>query len=315
MLGFCIEASHERGLGHLYRTLNCIDYLATQGEQSIVMVNDYPQVAMILGQRSVAHVTVNLSNAQSDWETPLIKDFGISVWINDRLDTDSRHAAHVKKNGIGLVTFDDRGTGAALADLHFAPLVFSGQDKLQGKRVLTGIRYLALNREIDVCKRRRDRLDSILVTLGGSDTYGVTVKVVNLLKTLHRGATVVVGPAFQHHAELEQAMNANFSLKRGVPSLIQEFVQHDLAITGGGITPFEANASGLPCIIVANEPHEIETGQYLAEIGSSVFAGYYREIDDKIFTDQLNIEKMSRTGMEKIGTDGVDNIFRLIFSL
>jgi spore coat polysaccharide biosynthesis predicted glycosyltransferase SpsG len=315
VIGFCIEASHARGLGHLYKTLNCIDYLATQGEPYIVMVNDDPRATTILAQRGVAYVTVDPSRAQGDWETALIKEFGIRVWINDRLDTDAGHAARVKKNGIGLVTFDDRGAGAALADLHFAPLVFSGQDRLQGKRVFTGTRYLALNREIDACKRRRQSLNSIVVTLGGSDTYGVTVQVVNLVKTLNRGATVIVGPAFQHQAELEGAMDANFSLKREVPSLIREFVQYDLAITGGGITPFEANASGLPCIIVANEPHEIEIGQYLAEIGSSVFAGYYREIVDQLFTDQLNIEKMSQAGMEKIGTDGVDNIFRLIFSL
>jgi spore coat polysaccharide biosynthesis predicted glycosyltransferase SpsG len=317
VLGFCIEASHARGLGHLYRTLVFIDYLAAQGEPYIVMVNGDPLAAKILAQSAVAYVTVNLSDFQSDWETALIKDFGIRVWINDRLDTDSRHAAQVKKNGTLLVTFDDWGTGAALADLHFAPLVFSGQDKLRGKRVLTGPRYLALNREIDACKRRRDRLDSILVTLGGSDTYGVTVQVVNLLKTQHRGATVVVGPAFRHQAELEQAMDANFRLKRGVPSLVQEFVRHDLAITGGGVTPFEANASGLPCIIVASELREIEIGQYLATAGSSVFAGYYREIDESLFSmgPGLNLKEMSRKGMAAIGTDGALNIFREIQAL
>ena len=317
VLGFCIEASHARGLGHLYKTLNFIDYLATQGEPYIVMVNDDPQAAMILAQGAVAYVTVNLSDFQSDWETALIRDFGIRVWINDRLDTDSRHAAHVKKNGIGLVTFDDRGTGAAFADLHFAPMIFSGQDKLQGKRVLVGTRYLVLNPEIEACKRQRDRLDSILVTFGGSDTYGVTVQVVNLLKKLNRGATVVVGPAFRHHAELEQAMDANFSLKQGVPSLIREFMHHDLAITGGGVTPFEANASGLPCIIVASEPHETEIGRYLSAAGSSVFAGYYREIDESVFSLGLgmNLEEMSRNGMAAIGTDGAANVFREIMAL
>jgi spore coat polysaccharide biosynthesis predicted glycosyltransferase SpsG len=141
--------------------------------------------------------------------------------------------------------------------------------------------------------------------------------VVNLLKAQHRGATVVVGPAFRHQAELDQAMDANFRLKRGVASLIQEFVQHDLAITGGGVTPFEANASGLPCIIVASELHEIEIGQYLAAAGSSVFAGYYREIDENMFRMGLgmNLDEMSRTGMATIGTDGAANILREILAL
>jgi spore coat polysaccharide biosynthesis predicted glycosyltransferase SpsG len=315
MLGFCIEASHRRGLGHLYKTLNFIEYLADRGERSIVIINDDQRAIEILDLRSIEHIVVNLDDILSDWETSIISKYGITVWVNDRLDTDQSHARHVKKNDIRLVTFDDRGSGAAFADLHFAPLVFTGQDKLQGKRVLTETRYLVLNHEIETCKRQRKVLDSILVTLGGSDTYGVTVTVVNLLKTLKLGATVVIGPAFQHHEQLQQAMDENFHLKQGVPSLIQEFVQHDLAITGGGMTPFEANASGLPCVVVANELHEIEIGQYLERLGSSVFAGYYQDIDCSIFGKNLNIEEMSSIGMVAIRTDGAANIYREIMAL
>lgn len=317
MIGFCIAASHERGLGHLYKTLNFIDYLVGQGEQYIIMVNDDSRAVEVLKQRAVAYVTVNLSDADTDWETALIKRFGINIWVNDRLDTDENHAVNVKKNGINLITFDDRGTGAAFADIHFAPLVFSGRDKLRGKRVLTGIRYLALNREIGACRRQRDRLGSILVTLGGSDTYGVTLQVVNMLKKCNRSATIIVGPASKHKTELKQAIDRTFKLKFGVPSLIQEFVLHDIAITGGGVTPFEANASGLPCIIVANELHEIEIGQFLAATGSSIFAGYYKAIDESKFSINMNmdLETMSRTGMMEIKTDGVANIFNEIMAL
>ncbi len=315
MIGFCIEASHRRGLGHLYKILNFVEYLAERGERSIVMVNDDQRALNILKQRSIEHIAVNLDDMRTNWETTLISNHGVTVWINDRLDTDHAHARNVKNNKVALVTFDDRGSGAALADLHFAPMVFSGQEKLQGKRVLTGAPYLVLNKEIDICKRRRQGLDSILVTLGGSDTYGVTIQVVNFLKTMDRRATVVIGPAFQHHEQLKQAMNGNFCVKQSVPSLIQEFAHHDLAITGGGMTPFEANASGLPCIIIANERHEIEIGHYLAGVGSSVFAGYFQDIAARIFDMDLDIERMSSIGMAAIATSGTSNIFREIEAL
>lgn len=315
MIGLCIEASHRRGLGHLYKILNFVEYLAERGERSIVMVNDDQRALNILKQRSIEHVAVNLEDMRTNWETTLIFKHGISVWINDRLDTGQAHARNVKNNRVALVTFDDRGSGAAFADLHFAPMVFSGQEKLQGKRVLTGTKYLVLNNEIDTCKRQRQGLESILVTLGGSDTYGVTIQVVNFLKTMSRGATVVVGPAFQHHEQLKQVMNENFRVKQDVPSLIQEFVHHDLAITGGGMTPFEANASGLPCIIIANERHEIEIGNYLAGVGSSIFAGYYKDIAARNFDMNLNIKEMSRIGMAAIATSGTKNIFREIAAL
>jgi spore coat polysaccharide biosynthesis predicted glycosyltransferase SpsG len=203
-----------------------------------------------------------------------------------------------------------------LADLHFAPLVLSGAAELQGKRVLTGIQYLPLNREINRYRRVRTQLNSpMLVTLGGSDTYGVTVQVVARLKKLDQPATIVTGPSFQHVEELERALDERFTWRREVPSLIQEFYHYDLAITGGGVTPFEANASGLPCIIVANELHEIDIGQYLAGVGSSTFAGYYREIVEKAFERDLDLAAMSRAGIERIKTNGVDNILRELAAL
>lgn len=317
MLGFCIEASHERGLGHLFKTLNFIDYLKTFGEKHVVMINNNPQAANILDQHFVEYVTVNLTDFHTDWETEMIRMHGITTWINDRLDTDFKHAANIKKNGINLITFDDRGTGAALADLHFAPLIFSGQNTLRGTKLLTGSRYLVLNPEINAFKRRRDHTNSILVTLGGSDTFGVTIKIVKMLKALNQGATILIGPSFQHYSELEQVMDSNFRLIQGVPSLIQEFYHHDLAISGGGVTPFEANATGLPCIVVANELHEIEIGKHLAEAGSSVYAGYYRDINiDFIRTSlHMNICEMSLAGMRSFGTDGAANIMKEIREL
>jgi len=317
LLGFCIEASHERGLGHLFKTLNFIDHLKAHGEKYVVMVNSDPLATMILEQRSVEYVTVNLNDFHTDWETALKREYGISTWINDRLDTDLKHAANVKKNGINLITFDDRGTGAALADLHFAPLIFSGQNTLQGIKVLTGSHYLVLNQEINGYKRRRDHTDSILVTLGGSDTFGVTIKIIKMLKILNQGATILVGPSFQHYSELEQVMDSNFRLLQGVPSLIQEFYHYDLAITGGGVTPFEANATGLPCIVVANELHEIEIGQHLAEAGSSVYAGYYRDISIDFIRTSLHMDicAMSLAGMEAFGTGGAANIMKEIREL
>jgi len=316
MIGFCVEASHARGLGHLFKALTLIDALARRGESCLVMVNDDPNATAILTHRSVRYVTVGLADTQSDWESALIAESGISLWVNDRLDTSLRHAENVKRNGIKLVTFDDRGGGASLADLHFAPLVFSGSAGLSGKRVLSGIQYLALNPEIDRYRRARAQLKSpTLVTLGGSDTYGVTVRVVAFLKKLDRPATIVTGPSFQHAEELERALDERFTWKRNVPSLIREFYHHDLAITGGGVTPFQANASGLPCIIVANEPHEIDIGKYLAGVGSSIFAGYYQEMAAKVFERELNLAAMSRAGIEQIKTNGVDNILRELAAL
>ena len=55
-----------------------------------------------------------------------------------------------------------------------------------------------------------------------------------------------------------------------------------------------ANASGLPCIIVANETFEISNGKYLAGLGSSIFAGFHNYINIDAFTMELDIEKIEQ---------------------
>lgn len=315
MFALCIESSHARGMGHFYRALNLADGLAKAGLSYTFYLNDHAPSRQILAERGVPHRVVNLEDMTGNWEGALIRQDGIALWVNDRLNTDARHAEKIKAAGIPLVTFDDRGTGAALADLHVAALAFDAQEWLAGARLLRGPDYLILNPEIVEYTRLRTRLSSILVTLGGSDTHGVTVRAVRLLKEMGLTATIVVGPAFMHMAMLEEVLTGGFTLKRGVPSMIEEFHQHDLAVTGGGITPFEANASGLPCVVIANEPFEIPVGVALQNLGGSLFAGHHESLSLPLFRADLPLEQMSRAGMRNIGLQGTERVIDALLEL
>lgn len=315
MFGICIESSHTKGMGHLFRILNFIKYLRSTNTRFIVFVNNDPIAINIIKSNNLTFEIVDLSDLESNWESNLIKKYSIDIWINDRLDTDITHSLNVKKNNIKLVTLDDMGSGSELADINFCAMAFDSPERLKGKKLLTGIKYLILNDEIVKHKRVRKKIKNILVTLGGSDTYGVTIKIVKIMSKSGISATVITGPSFIYKDELSQVANDLFIIKEAVPSLIEEFYNFDLAITGGGITPFEANASGLPCIIVANEPFEIGNGKFLERLGSSAFAGYYKEVSDDFIDLNLDIEEMSTTGIRNIKLNGAENIFRQIQSL
>jgi spore coat polysaccharide biosynthesis predicted glycosyltransferase SpsG len=278
----------------------------------VFLVNEDEPTERILNERSLPFRIVDLGDDLSNWETDAIGEYGIDVWLNDRLDTSVDHAKNVRENDVRLVTIDDLGDGAELSNIHFAamPCIFGSEPK--GEAVYTGVEYLILNREIEELKRLRNKQDRILVTLGGSDTHGVTVKVVRALKELSKSADIVIGPSFRHKEGLSDITDDGFTIRSNVPSLISEFHHYDLAITGGGITPFEANASGLPCIIVANEPHEIENARFLDQLGSSVFAGFHDSIERGLFATELDIGIMSETGLNSIKTSAVREIYRVI---
>lgn len=315
MFALCIESSHARGMGHFFRALHLVKALERAGLRGKIFVNDHEPALRLLQSAGVEFATVELDDFESNWEARLIEQENIRVWVNDRLDTSARHAVHVKRRGIPLVTFDDRGDGASLADVNIVALAFDDSEILPGYRVLRGIDYLILDPEIARHRRVRDHSGRLLVTFGGSDTYGVTVKVVRCLRAAKRAATVIVGPGFRHDAELSETLSRDFEVKRGVPSLIAEFEHYDSAITGGGVTPFEANASGLPCVVIANERFEVPVALGLTKLGGSVFAGHYTEIDESVLLRELPVEAMSRAGMEHIGLEGVDRVVKILQSL
>ena len=328
MLAICIECSHQRGMGHLFRALNLIRYLNQEGMDWLLLVNEDQAAGRILRERDIPYLTVDLWDMQSDWERTIIENYQVTAWLNDRLDTAGATAQHVKETGIPLYTIDDMGEGASLADGNFASLVFEDTDKIPGRKVYAGPDYLILNPEIRIYRRQRTDLRKILVTLGGSDTYGVTTAVIDSLKQVARGprypeVTVLLGPAAVNRSEVEAALaGTGFELISSVPSLIQSFAEYDLAITGGGVTCLEAAASGLPCVIIANELHEIPIGKYVEKTGGGIFAGYYREMDldcmklllneKRLGMEQKRIRNMSRNGMERVSLEGASRICRVI---
>ena len=319
MFAFCIEASHARGLGHLYRSLNLADTLQPAGRHCVFFVNDDDVALSTIRRRGYGVEVVSLDDEASSWERDLVVQHRISLWVNDRLNTSGVHGERVRSLGIPLVTFDDHGAGAAFANLHVAALAGEDARELAGDKVLRGPEYLILSPDLEKFRRLREPgAKPLLVTLGGSDTYGVTVRVVSILARLGRLATVLVGPAFGHDAELAVALSCGprmFTVVRNVPSLAELMSRHDLAITGGGITPFEAAASGLPTIVIANEAFEVPVAQLLAKIGCSVFAGHHSKLDESVFSSDLDIAKMSQAGLDGVTLDGAAKVAAELLAL
>ncbi|HBV84731.1 MAG TPA: hypothetical protein DEB74_18410 [Lachnospiraceae bacterium] len=310
MIAICIESSHKRGMGHFFRALNLLDYLEKVNEKIVIVINKDRVSNQILDENHIMYETVDYSDVISNWENKIIQKYQIKIWILDKYETTIELTRHVKEKGVILAAIDDVGVGAELVDLHFCSMIFHS---MRGKYIYTGIEYLILNQKIKKYRRQRTKIQRILVTLGGSDTYGVTVKMVKLLKQNGCHADIIIGPNFSHLDLLEQELNSHFVLYKTVPSLIAKFYEYDIAITGGGVTCFEANASGLPCIIVANEIHEIEIGKYLASFGGAIFAGYYKDVEKKdIDISEVDIVEMSKAALQAIPLNGMENIYKEI---
>lgn len=303
----CLKASHAMGMGHLFRMLNLHQALQRKDMRSMfVLVDSDPSASQWLAERGIPHELVD--STLSGWECMIADKHRPHCWINDRLNTDATHAKKINALGIELVTFDDMGTGASYADINVAALAEARGETPEGRIVLEGMDYLILSPEINHFRYQRHSGERLIVNLGGSDTYGMTIMVLEYLMASSRAATVILGPGFMYEDALSEVTNHKIIIKRSVPSLMAEFFQHDIAITGGGITAFEAVASGLPTLTIANELHEIGHCEYLEKMGCSHYAGYRNTADINLLGKLKNISEMSLHGMNKIGLDAADKI-------
>ena len=308
MFLFCVESSRTKGMGHLFRAINLHNILKSKKLSSVIaLLNSDSSSISWLAQNMIPYAVVK-NSGNADWELELISKYKPHVWINDRMDTSISHARRLKEQGLGLVTFDDLGGGAELSDVHVAPLAEFRSTKLQGVKRLEGLEYLIFPQEISELRGLRKKNDKWLVTLGGSDTHGVTVSVIKWLIEHSRKATIILGPSFAHEFKLTHKNLEMLTIKKSVPSMMNELARHDFAITGGGITSFEAAAHGVPTAVIANEKWEISYAKFLESQGCSIFLGTAENFNLKQLNVNLDVEEMSKRALDLISLDGSEKI-------
>lgn len=315
MFLFCVESSHAKGMGHFFRAINLHRVLRDKGHSSaIALLGSDVASQDWLEKASIPYATVSNLN-DTEWEVSLIARFSPRVWINDRLNTDAEHAGRIKRAGLRLCTFDDTGSGATLADLHVAALANVRGESPAGKRTLIGSDYLIFPPEVAELRRVRMKRKGLIVTLGGSDTHGATISVIEWLNAKATSATILLGPAFEHESAMSSLDTENLIIKRCVPSLLKELAEHDLAITGGGITAFEAAVLGVPTAIIANEPWEVAHARYLQSLGCSVFAGTHDQINLDVLDEIMDFDDMSKAALKSFSPDGANRVVKTLCNL
>lgn len=310
----CIESSKKRGMGHLFRALLYTSYLKKERIPFLILINNDSRSIEILEKKGLPYIIADYGD-ETDWETEVIQRYGVKVWLEDKFETTEIMIKHIVANDSVLFCMvDEFGDSASYADIHFGGMLYLTGGTVTGKKIYCGSEYVILNPEIDRYKRIRNNISNIIVTLGGSDPFGATVDVVKELANTEYNVEVVIGPNFDYREELDEINKKKYPIKQNLPSLISEFSKFDFAITGGGITCCEANASGLPCMVIANAPHEIHTGRYIERKGGGIYAGSYDDWDRSriLAIQEMDIAQMSRKGMESFDTGALKRMFTII---
>lgn len=182
-----VDAGHKMGMGHLFRMITLSDVFTSMGVESFFVIREDEIAERILGEKEASYTVYPSSTSELKIIQDILKtakDFP-DIWVYDILNTEISWIKSIKEKNVKVVAFDDEAGGLEAADLIINSIVHSWGNYNPSSaraRLLEGAEYAVLNpRVFELRKERIIRLDSsfsIGITMGGSDTYGVTVSMV-----------------------------------------------------------------------------------------------------------------------------------------
>ncbi|MGA7711950.1 MAG: NTP transferase domain-containing protein [Rhizomicrobium sp.] len=155
---------------------------------------------------------------------------------------------------------------------------------------------------------------TLLVAMGGSDPYGLTLRTANALTRLEPvfRARFVVGPGFEAREKTAReiiGLRSNFETIEGATDLMTEYASADVALAAFGVTAYELAAFGVPALYLClTEDHALSASAF-EHAGMGVSLGVAKDATDQDITKSvwaLLGDAERRCEMRKIGPTMID---------
>ncbi|HYH07577.1 MAG TPA: glycosyltransferase [Thermoanaerobaculia bacterium] len=180
---------------------------------------------------------------------------------------------------------------------------------------LLGARYALLRPEFANVPDRntRDRIERVMVTLGGNDhgTLASAVVRATLEAAPHADLEVVVGPFFER-VDLLRALGERVVLLENA-NMREVMLRADVAVSAGGQTLFELAATGTPAVVVITAENQTHQAHDFAEAGS-VRLGDIATAFAQIREPRVR-EEMTRRGRALVDGRGAERVASAIVEL
>lgn len=253
---FRTDGYRELGMGHIYRCLT-LAYSLT-GHEILFVTREERQEGY---QKLLAsHMHVETIKCDEDFYD-IISEWKPDVVVNDCLNTEKKYIKELKKRVKRVVTFEDIGSGADVADATINALY---EDDSKGENYYWGEKYVCLKDEFLIAAPAQYHTDvkKVVVMFGGSDPSDFTFRVYSLAKQLHADYPdiefqFILGAGYDNSGhELSDDKEHNITVLRDIKRVSDALSNADLAFTSQGRTVYELAAMGVPAIVMAQNERE-----------------------------------------------------------
>ena len=253
---FRVDGYRELGMGHIYRCLT-LAYSLTGHEILFVTREDRTE-----GYQKLLDSHMHVQSVGSDEEFyALAGKWQPDVIVHDCLNTEREYILQLKQLAKRVVTLEDIGSGADVADATINALY---EDDSKGENYYWGEKYVCLKDEflIAPCAEYHEQVKKVVVLFGGSDPSDFTYRAYNLAKKMHSdfpqiSFRFVLGAGYDNHVhKLSDDEACKIKVVTDIKRVSDALSDADLAITSQGRTVYELAAMGVPAIVLAQNERE-----------------------------------------------------------
>ncbi len=285
---FRVDGGAQLGMGHVTRSLAIADALreSARAEVAFLMSAEHSEGIREASRRGYPVRALGDARIESCVES--VQDFAPAILINDLPSLDDEYLkalAHLGATTVNLVdTPEDLETTEQYEQVIISVM---SHDRETPEGFYAGPAFAILREQFRGRKKEVRRVPQrVLLSFGGSDPQGLTLKAVRALQELPFEIEVlaVTGPAFTHQRELKGLVP---TLRRRV-TLIQEAGGHiselmldaDLMVGSGGMSVYEIAALGTPGIVLGQNAREDKRMREFARHGTVEYLGLGPEVDE-----------------------------------
>lgn len=251
MVLFLTEYFRANGLGHLRRCIAFSELFIRNGIKTQIVVNTDHSDADIF----------NSDLKQQNWMIENHLDDQYEAIIIDSYRAQLKDYEHFQHYTNRLVAIDDDKRidyplGCIIYNGGLGGLVFQ-YDQERYKKVLVGPEFALLRKEFrENCedKKLNERIEKILITMGGSDPLQLTATLLQYYTSQYPSIylDVIIGPGFTDFREINYNHFPCIKFYKNLDARVmcKLMLQADLCITAGGQTIYELGSLGVPFIVL-----------------------------------------------------------------
>lgn len=278
---FRADGGPALGMGHVFRSLAIADVLRgnTRAEVAFLMSAAHPAGVRTVTDHGYDVRTVGPGTAEC---LEQVRDFAPDILINDLPALDAEYLRAVSRLDTTTVNLVDTPDDLQSTEQYEHLIVSVMKEERETPESFYGGPEYAILREHFRGRPKvvRDQARLVLLSFGGSDPQGLTVKAVRALQALP--ATVelvaVTGPAFSDPRSLESLLpelSRPLRIERevGGDRLAELMLEADLMVGSGGMSVYEIAALGTPGVVLAQNEREDKRMRDFARHGTVRYLG------------------------------------------